>query len=103
MKKPTARARAGSGVTAAPRVGGRSSLLSPPSCAAVIRAVSPVVASRPNSPHPAQSMSADAESGGLGREYLENAGEGLVEGGNSLGLELVSDCVHVDADAGQVA
>src|SRR5829696_4317750 len=103
MKKPADRALSGSGVTMVPRIRGRSSRLSPPSCAAIMRAVRPVVANRPNSAHPAQSISAGRESGCLRLEDLEDTGEGLLEGCYALVLEPVSDRVHVDAHGRQVA
>ncbi|CDZ89726.1 hypothetical protein RHRU231_550012 [Rhodococcus ruber] len=55
-RKPTTRARSGSGVTAVPSTNGRSSRLKPASWAAIMTAVRTVVASDPKSAHPAQSM-----------------------------------------------
>src|SRR5215204_5709786 len=84
-KNPATRARSGSAVTMVPSSSGRSSRVSPASWAMIITAVRAAVATRPNSPQPAQSMSARRQLARLGLEGLQGA----------------ADVVHVHPDLGQ--
>src|SRR5215207_2993833 len=57
MANPATRARSGSSVVIVPSISGRSSRVRPVSWAAIITAVSPVVATSPNTAQPVQSIS----------------------------------------------
>src|SRR4051794_10282389 len=103
MKNPATRARSGSAVTRVPSTRGRSSRVRPASWAAIITAVSAVVVTRPNSAHPAQSISAAAELAGLGRQRGEYLLVGRVEAGDAVVFHGQPDVVHVDADRGEPA
>ena len=57
----------------------------------------------PNSPHPAQSISAATELASLGVQAGKHVLEGFVEAGDAVVLQRQADVVHVDADGSQPA